>query len=110
MTMTGSLVRRALVAVMGLTLGLSAAQAEDRPFDHDWRTGVTVAPGAMTWTDDNLQQKEALIRDIATARGKTCTHYAFLGWPPGSGGGSVILPQTRKNYEAAGYTVEEKPG
>ena len=108
--MTGSLFRRALLAVMGLALGLSAAQAADRPFDHDWRTGVTVAPGAMTWTDDNLQNKEALIREIATARGKTCTHDAFLGWPPGSGGGSVILPQTRKNYEAAGYTVEEKPG
>ena len=108
--MTGSLFRRALIAVLGLALGLSGAHAADRPFDHDWRTGVTVAPGAMTWTDDNLQHKEALIRDIATARGKTCTHYAFLGWPPGSGGGSVILPQTRKNYEAAGYTVEEKPG
>ena len=109
--MRAPLLYRALaVIVLGLALDLPGAQAKDRPFDRDWRTGVTVAPGAMTWTDDNLKQKEALIRDIATARGKTCTHYAFLGWPPGSGGGSVILPQTRKNYEAAGYTVEEKPG
>ena len=109
--MTGRLLHRVLAVVaVGLALGLPGAQAKDRPFDQDWRTGVTVAPGAMTWTDDNLKQKEALIRDIAAARGKTCTHYAFLGWPPGSGGGSVILPQTRKNYEAAGYTVEEKPG
>ena len=109
--MTGPLFRRALAVVaLVLALGLPGAQAKDRPFDRDWRTGVTVAPGAMTWTDDSLQQKEALIRDIAAARGKTCTHYAFLGWPPGSGGGSVILPQTRRNYEAAGYTVEERPG
>lgn len=109
--MTAPLFYRALaVIVVGLAIGLPGAHAQDRPFDHDWRTGVTVAPGAMTWTDDNLKQKEALIRDIAAARGKTCTQYAFLGWPPGSGGGSVILPQTRKNYEAAGYTVEEKPG
>ena len=109
--MTAPLLYRALVVIVAaLTLGLTDAQAKDRPFDHDWRTGVTVAPGAMTWTADNLNQKEALIRDIAAARGKTCTHYAFLGWPPGSGGGSVILPQTRKNYEAAGYTVDEKPG
>ena len=96
------------VVVLGLTLGLPEAQAKDRPFDHDWRTGVTVAPGAMTWTDDNLKQKEALIREIAKARGKTCTHYALLVWPPGSGGGSVILPQ--RSYEADGYTVEEQPG
>ena len=109
--MTAPFLHRALAAaVLWLALGLPGAQAKDRPFDRDWRTGVTVAPGAMTWTDDNLPQKEALIRDIAAARGKTCTHYALLGWPPGSGGGSVILPQTRKNYEAAGYTVEEKPG
>jgi hypothetical protein len=109
--MTGPLFHRALaMVVLGMVLGLPGAQAKDRAFDRDWRTGVIVAPGAMTWTDDSLQQKEKLIRDIAAARGKTCTHYAFLGWPPGSGGGSVILPQTRKNYEAAGYTVEEKPG
>ncbi len=109
--MTAPLFSRALaVIVVGLALGLPGAHAKDRPFDHDWRTGVTVAPGAMTWTDENLKQKEALMRDIAAARGKTCTHYAFLGWPPGSGGGSVILPQTRRNYEAAGFAVEEKPG
>ena len=91
-------------------LGLPAAQAKDRPFDRDWRTGVTVAPGASTWTDDNFEQKKGLINDVALARGKTCSSYAFLGWPPGSGGGAKILPETRRNYEAAGYTVTEGPG
>ncbi|HEY8248870.1 MAG TPA: DUF3592 domain-containing protein [Hyphomicrobium sp.] len=86
-----------------------AAKAKDRAFDHDWRTGVTVGPGAMTWTD-NQAQKEALIKETAAARGKTCSHYAFLAWPPGSGGTLVLMDATRKNYEAAGYTVVQQPG
>ncbi|MFA6141269.1 MAG: DUF3592 domain-containing protein [Hyphomicrobium sp.] len=108
--MTAPMFHRALALfVIALALGLPA-QAKDRPFGYDWRTGVTVAPGAMTWTADNFEEKKGLINGIAKARGKTCSHYAFLGWPPGSGGGAVILSETRKSYEAAGYTVEEKPG
>jgi hypothetical protein len=101
--------RALALIVIALALGLPA-HAKDRPFGYDWRTGVTVAPGASTWTDDHYEEKKGLINGIAKARGKTCSHYAFLGWPPGSGGGSVILSQTRKSYEADGYTVEEKPG
>jgi hypothetical protein len=108
--MTASMFHRALALIVtALALGLPA-QAKDRPFGYDWRTGVTVAPGALTWTADNFEDKKGLINGIAKARGKTCSHYAFLGWPPGSGGGAVILSETRKNYEADGYTVEEKPG
>lgn len=106
--MTAKFFAFALIA-LGVAIGL-AAQAKDRAFDHDWRTGVTVAPGAMTWTDDSYQQKEALIKETAAARGKTCSHYAFLAWPPGSGGTLVLMDQTRKNYEAAGYTVNQQPG
>jgi hypothetical protein len=109
--MTAMLFRRALALIaFGMAIGLPAAAAKDREFDHDWRTGVTVAPGAMTWTDDNYEQKRALIRDTAAARGKTCSHYAFLAWPPGSGGTLVLMDQTRKNYEAAGYSVDRQPG
>jgi hypothetical protein len=109
--MTAPLFYRALVLIaIGFVLGLPAAQAKDRPFDRDWRTGVTVAPGASTWTDDNFEQKKGLINHVALTRGKTCSSYAFLGWPPGSGGGAKILPETRRNYEAAGYTVTEGPG
>jgi hypothetical protein len=109
--MTAMFLRRALALIaVGMAVGLPAAEAEDRAFDHDWRTGVTVAPGAMTWTDDNYEQKKALIKDTAAARGKTCSHYAFLAWPPGSGGTLVLMDQTRKNYETAGYTVNQQPG
>ena len=108
--MTAPMFHRALaLIVIALALGLPA-HAKDRPFGYDWRTGVTVAAGASTWTNDHYEEKKGLINDIAKARGKTCSHYAFLGWPPGSGGGAVILSETRKNYEADGYTVEEKPG
>jgi hypothetical protein len=110
-SMTAKSLRRALALIaLGMAIGVPAAAAQDREFDHDWRTGVTVAPGAMTWTDDNYEQKKALIRDTAAARGKTCSHYAFLAWPPGSGGTLVLMDQTRKNYEAAGYTVDQRPG
>jgi hypothetical protein len=109
--MKAPLFHRALaLIVIGFVLGLPAAHAKDRPSDSDWRTGVTVAPGASTWTDDNFEQKKGLINHVAKTRDKTCSSYAFLGWPPGSGGGAKILPETRKNYEAAGYTVTEGPG
>ena len=109
--MTAPLFHRALaLIVIGFVLGPTAAQAKDQPSDRDWRTGVTVAPGASTWIDDNFEQKKGLISHVALTRGKTCTSYAFLGWPPGSGGGANILPETRRNYEAAGYTVTEGPG
>lgn len=108
--MTALIFYRALALVMiALALALPA-NAKDRPFGYDWRTGVAVAPGASTWTADHFEEKKGLINGLAKARGKTCSHYAFLGWPPGSGGGAVILPATRKNYEADGYTIEEKPG
>lgn len=101
-----------LSCVLALAFWLPAAHAEeDRPFDRDWRTGVTVAPGARTWTADHYEQKKDLIKRTAAARGKTCSeHFAFLGWPPGSGGPGPIMDATRKGYEAAGYTVEQKPG
>jgi len=103
--------RLAAVAVASALLGaLCPASAEDRPFDRDWRTGVVVAPGARTWTADDLKQKQALIRDVASRRGKTCSHYAFLGWPGEVGPGEAIRKHTRANYEAAGYTIEEQPG
>lgn len=109
--MTAMFLRRALALIaLGMAVGLPAAEAEDRAFDRDWRTGVTVAPGARTWTDDNYEQKKTLINDTAAARGKTCRHYAFLAWPPGSGGTLVLMDQTRKNYETAGYTVNQQPG
>jgi len=109
--MTAMFLRRALALIaLGMAVGLPAAEAEDRAFDRDWRTGVTVAPGARTWTDDNYEQKKALIKDTAAARGKTCSHYAFLTWPPGSGGTLVLMDETRKNYETAGYTVDQQPG
>lgn len=77
----------------------------------DWRTGVTVAPGALTWTNDNLANKQKLIGQIASSQGRTCSsNYAFLGWPPGNGGPAVIIPATEENYKRAGYTIESKRG
>ncbi len=53
--MTASLFYRALASSCSDWRSACPARTpKDRPFDHDWRTGVTVAPGAMTWTDDNL--------------------------------------------------------
>ncbi len=110
--MTASLCTRttALAALM-LAMVLAAAAA-DRPTDRDQATGVTVAPGAQTWTSDNFAEKKQLINDIAVAEGKACSdNYAFLGWPPGSGGGTdVIMLTTRASYEAAGFTVVQKQG
>jgi hypothetical protein len=103
--------RLAVLAIAGALLGvLQPAAAEDRPFDRDWRTGVLVAPGAQTWTAGNLKEKQGLIRDVAGRRGKTCSHYAFLGWPEAAGAPADIRKQTRANYEAAGYTVAETTG
>lgn len=102
---------RGALLLLTLALGVAAAHAEDRPFDRDWRTGVTVAPGAQTWTADHFKEKQELVRHAAAARGKTCgTDFAALAWAPGNGGPGPIMDATRKSYEAAGYKVEEKPG
>ncbi|MFN3624797.1 MAG: hypothetical protein ACK4TP_12125 [Hyphomicrobium sp.] len=91
--------------------GVAPAWAKDRPMDRDWQTGVMVAPGAQTWTADNVGNKQNLIRDVAGSEGKTCLdHFAFLGWSIGHGGPGPIMQATRENYERAGYTVEQKPG
>lgn len=88
-----------------------ASYANDGPIDRDWRTGVTVAPGAMTWTSDNYANKKQLIDDVAAGLGKACTdNYAFLGWAIGNGGPQVIVQTTRANYEKDGYTITQKPG
>jgi hypothetical protein len=97
----------ALIACCLLALPVAA---EDRPIDRDWRTGVNVAPGATTWTADNYKQKQGLIDEIAKARGKTCSHYAFIGWPPGASDIQEILPTTRKNYETDGWSVVQTQG
>lgn len=94
-----------------LAAGGAGAQAADRPFDRDWRTGVTVAPGAETWTADHFKEKQDLVRHAAAARGKTCgSEFAALAWAPGNGGPGPIMAATRTQYEATGYRVEEKPG
>jgi hypothetical protein len=84
--------------------------AEDRPIDRDWGTGVTVAPGARTWTADNYKQKQGLISETATARGKTCSHFAFIGWPSAAGDIQEILAKTRKSYETDGWSVTQTQG
>lgn len=92
-------------------VGAAPAWAKDRPIDRDWQTGVTVAPGAQTWTADNVGNKQNLIRDIAGSEDKTCLdHFAFLGWSIGHGGPGPIMQATRESYEKAGYKVEQKPG
>jgi hypothetical protein len=92
-------------------VGVAPAWAKDRPMDRDWQTGVTVAPGAQTWTADNFNNKKGLIRDIARSEDKTCLdHFAFLGWSVGHGGTGPIMQATRESYEKAGYTVEQKQG
>jgi hypothetical protein len=107
--MTTSIFARAIVCIAWLALAASA-MAEDRPIDRDWGTGVTVAPGAKTWTADNYKQKQGLIDEIATARGKSCSHYAFIGWPSAAGDIQEILATTRKNYETDGWSVAQTQG
>ena len=100
-------------ALVLCVLGLCApiAHAADRPFDRDRSTGVTVAPGAQTWTDDHFDNKKDLIKRSAAARGKTCSdNYAALAWAPTAGGIGPIMAETRKSYAAAGFSVEEAPG
>lgn len=93
-----------------LALHVAPSVAADGPTDKDWITGVTVAPGAMTWTSDNFANKKHLIDEIAGAQGKACTdNYAFIGWAPGNGGPQVIVSKTKEGYEKAGYTIEQKP-
>ncbi|MBI1650442.1 DUF3592 domain-containing protein [Hyphomicrobium sulfonivorans] len=90
---------------------LASAAAADRPFDRDWRTGVPVAPGAETWTDKNLTAKQALMAQVAeTQSGRICTHYAFLHWPANAEASEAIQAQTKRNYEAAGYTITAGTG
>lgn len=98
-----------LLALM--VVGAAPGWATDRPMDRDWKTGVAVAPGAQTWTADNIANKKNLIRDVAGSEDKTCLdHYAFLGWGVGHGGPGPIMQATRANYEKAGFTVEQKQG
>lgn len=108
--------RRALLKflfglVVLVSLAPAASHAKDGPVDRDWRTGVTVSPGAMTWTSDNYANKKQLINEVATSQGKVCTdNYAFLGWAIGNGGPQVIVQTTRANYEKDGYAITQKPG
>lgn len=107
--MTRSIFARAFVCIAWCALSVSA-MAEDRPIDRDWGTGVAVAPGAKTWTADNYKQKQGLINETATARGKTCSHYVFIGWPSAAGDIQEILATTRKNYETDGWSVAQTQG
>ena len=107
--MAASIITRAIVLVAWCALS-GAAIAEDRPIDRDWRTGVTIAPGAKTWTADNYKQKQNLINETATARGKTCSDYAFIGWPPSAGDIQEIMATTRKHYETDGWAVVQTQG
>jgi len=107
--MTVSLCRHLLMlAVLAMTAALPATA--DHPADRDEHTGVSVSSGAMTWADDHLADKKNVIAQTASGEGRTCSHYTFLAWAPGNGGGEVIMAKTRANYEAAGYTVNEKRG
>jgi hypothetical protein len=100
------------VCLAALLLGAAVpCMAKDEPVERDWQTGVTVAPGAQTWTADNFANKKKLVGDIAGSVGKVCTeNYAFLGWPIGSGGPDVVMRTTRENYEKAGFSITQKPG
>lgn len=108
--MSRSITGRAfLLACFTLLASLApvGAHAEDRPVDRDWRTGVPLPPNAHTWMD-NAKEKQSTIAATAALQGKACSHYAFIGWPPGSGGAPVIMQGARANYEAAGFVI--KPG
>lgn len=109
--MLGALQKLFVGLLVLVAVGQAPASANDRPMDRDWQTGVTVAPGAQTWTGDNFGNKKNLIRDIAATQGKACLdHYAFLGWGVGNGGPEAIMRATRENYEKAGYSIEQKQG
>jgi len=98
-----------MLCVLGLCAPI--AHADNRPFDRDWGTRVTVAPGAQTWTDDHFDNKKDLIKRSAAARGKTCSdNYAALAWAPAAGRIGTIMAETHKNYAAAGFSVVESPG
>jgi hypothetical protein len=107
--MAASITTRVIVCIAWCVLSASA-MAEDRPVERDWQTGVNVAPGAKTWTADNFKQKQQLISETATARGKTCSHFAFIGWPSAAGDIQEILATTRKNYETDGWSVTQTQG
>jgi hypothetical protein len=99
------------LVLCGLGLCAPIVHADNRPSDRDWGTGVTVAPGAQTWTDDHFDNKKDLIRRSAAARGKTCSdNYWALASAPASGRIGTIMAETHKNYAAAGFSVVESPG
>lgn len=99
----------ASVLLMAAT-GAVAKPSKDRKYARDWQTGVELAPGAYTWTNDNFDQKKQIIADTAAAQTKTCSHAAFLQWPAEAGSIDALKAETRRRYETLGYTVEERPG
>jgi hypothetical protein len=101
----------AAAIVVAFAVGAVSSSADEKTAERDWRTGVAVAPGGMTWTGDNYGNKKHLIDEIASSQGKTCTdNYAFIGWGIGQGGPGVIIPTTQANYEKAGFSVEPRKG
>lgn len=102
----------AVLVAMGL-LGVGAASAKpnkDRKYASDWQTGVQLAPGSYTWTNENFEEKKKIVAGAAAAEARTCSHYAFLQWPPDAGTLDALRAETRRSYEAQGYAIEEKPG
>lgn len=101
----------ALLAAAVLCTGAAEAKQDgDRKYATDWRTGVEVAPGAYTWTNDNFDQKKQIISDTAASQQRTCSHYAFLQWPAEAGTIDALKAETKSRYQAAGYVIDEKPG
>lgn len=103
----------AVIAAMAL-LGMGDASAKpankDRKYASDWQTGVELAPGSYTWTNENFEEKKQIIANAAAAEARTCSDYAFLQWPPDAGTIDALRAETRRNYEVNGYAIEEKPG
>lgn len=109
--MSRRMLKLAAAISAALVLGPMPALADEKIAERDWRTGVAVSPGAMTWTGDNYGNKKRLIDEIAASQGKTCTdNYAFIGWGIGQGGPGVIIPRTQGNYEKARFSVEPRKG
>jgi hypothetical protein len=111
--MTGRWARVVVLIMAGAMMWANAGEAKpggDRKYETDWRTGVTVAPGAYTWTSQNHDDKKKIIGDTAAAQSRTCSHYAFLQWPPDAGTVDALRAETRRRYETQGYAIDEKPG
>lgn len=100
----------ALLAMAAAVVEASPVAAKERPIERDWRTGVTVPPGAATWMDENVEQKKAVIGETAASLSKACTHYAFLRWPPEAGTVDELRASTRPRYEAHGFVLAESAG